>query len=143
MLLDARQFEPLFKVHGAVDKSGGRSKIRFLGNGIVLDLTDVRTFGGVARFYMGPNGRPVERGSTDQPVTKRDPFRLPEGSSYRFMWNLEMVKRLPKGVAAFIVSKPSMSNVGLVMPYQLLYCKGVLWSAVHVLEELRLLLAFQ
>ena len=54
MILDARNFEKLL-----ANTAGGRKSFKYQGNGILLNLEDVRTFGGVYRFYRDAKGNPT------------------------------------------------------------------------------------
>jgi hypothetical protein len=113
MILDARQFEGLLKRREGIADKGLPDVEYYRGeNMVILRLIDVRTFGGVIRFYRGPNDALFTTGSTTIPLRLRRPFRLAATGVYVWYFHLSLVG-LPKEVTAFIEPTPQMSEAGV------------------------------
>jgi hypothetical protein len=143
MFLDARQFEEFFKISPMVAKVVGKpNTIKYVGNNIQLELTDVRTFGSIARFYLDASGNSITTGTTTQPMTRRIPYRLGEKDSYKIMWNIDLIRSLPKEVVAYIIPSPELAEAGLMISTQLLIDQGSLWSTVFSLRRIEISQAY-
>ncbi len=131
MLLDPRQFE---KFLGSNAK--GRPKIRYAGNGVLLNLDDVRTFGGVVRFYHDGKGNPITTGAQTQPIRIRNPVRLPELGTFKLMFHLHLKKALPKDVVAYITPTPEMASAGLMISQEWLKTETELWASALTMRRI-------
>jgi hypothetical protein len=136
MLLDARMFESCLK------RNDRQDHFDYLGNGIVLNLEDVRTFGGVAKFYKNGRGELTSSGSQSMPVRVRDPIRLPESSNTRLITNMRVVEPFPETVVAYITPTPEMAEAGLMFPFQWVVSTGDIWVNAFSMRRLEIELTY-
>lgn len=133
MLLDARQFEKIL-----ANVAGGRKRIKYQGNGVLLNLEDVRTFGGVFRFYHNSKGEAVSSGAQSQPIRVRNPIRIPEMNAVKVAFHLSLKKNLPKGVVAYMTPTPEMAEAGLIISHQWITKAGDLWASAVALRKIEI-----
>lgn len=133
MLLDPRQFSKIL-----ANTSGGRKNVKYDGNGVILNLEDVRTFGGIIRFYTDADGKTASSGSQSQPVRVRNPIRLPEMSSFKLKLHLQIKSRLPVGVVAYITPTPELAEAGLVFCHKWIKDDGPLEVSAMAMRKMEL-----
>lgn len=119
MTLDPRQFEDKLYLRPGLTKKSFPKPVEYAGNGVILRLSDVRTYSGIVRCYFGSDGNPVTTGATTNPLRVREPFRIAEMSAYVLHFHLA-VEDL-SDIYAEVSLLPEMRDIGLIMgsdPFQ-------------------------
>lgn len=119
MTLDPRQFEDKLYLRPGLTKRGYPKPVEYYGNGVILRLSDVRTYSGIARCYFGGDGKPVTTGATTNPLRVREPFRLAEMSAYVLHFHLGIEELTDTYVQVSLL--PEMRDIGLIIgsdPFQ-------------------------
>ena len=113
MLLDARQFEDLVGVRDGLKKRK-YARFGYDGNAIILKAIEMRTFGGMVRFFLDKDGKPHTTGSTTQPARIKDRFIMSAPGTYVFMTQLKIAK-LPPGIVAKVIPTYEIGTCGLMI----------------------------
>lgn len=119
MTLDPRQFEDKLYLRPGLTKKSFPKPVEYVGNGVLLRLSDVRTYSGIVRCYFGGDGKPVTTGHTTNPLRVREPFRLAEMSAYVLHFHLAVEDLSDTYVQISLL--PQMRDIGLIMgsdPFQ-------------------------
>ncbi len=113
MLLDARQFEDLVSVREGLNKRK-YTRFGYDGNAIILKAIEMRTFGGMVRFFLDKDGKPHTTGSTTQPARIKDRFIMSAPGTYVFMTQLQIAE-LPPGIVAKVIPTYEIGTCGLMI----------------------------
>ena len=119
MFLDARQFESHLELRRGLSKGDFRKKIVYEGNAVVLQMVNVRTYGGIIRLYVDSEGKSVSTGSTTVPMRIRNPYRLTEQGSYIIHFHLSLTE-LPTNVIARIIPTEALAKAGIIFTQSLI-----------------------
>ena len=113
MILDARQFENLVRLKEGLPNKGLPDVEYFQdGNLIILRLVDIRTYGGIIRFYKGEDAVLHSTGSSTIPMRIRRPFRLAASGVYVWYTHLDL-HSLPSELMAIIMPTPEIADAGV------------------------------
>lgn len=112
-MVDARQFESNLELRPGLAKRDYPRLVEYHGNGVILRLADVRTYGGIMRYYLDANKRPVRTGSATVPMRVTSPYRLSENGAYILLFHLA-VSNLPDDVYCRVIPTGEVGNDGLL-----------------------------
>ncbi len=113
MLLDARQFEDLVGVRDGLDKRR-YTRFGYDGNAIILKAIELRTFGGIVRFFLDEEKQPHTTGSTTHPARIKDRMSMTDMGSYVILSQLQL-KKLPDGIVARVIPTYEIGMAGLMI----------------------------
>lgn len=112
-MVDARQFESNLELRPGLNKKDYPKLVEYEGNGVLLRLADVRTYGGIMRYYMDGNGKPIRTGAATVPMRVTSPYRLSENGAYVLLFHLA-VSNLPEDVYCRVIPTEEVGNDGIL-----------------------------
>lgn len=130
MIIDARKYESLIGIRQGIQKER-YMPLEFTRYGILLQLVDARTFGGVIRFSIDNKGREHVSGSSSQPMRIRNPFRFAEMSAYRITTPFEL-KQLPNDVLVQVIPTAQAAAEGFMIIPMFIDAGNIEFTAITV-----------